>query len=450
MATAVRDVKLALVFAVGVVLAAFILSRPSILLPIAIVTVNIEHLSFAGNAVTRLLAPAALLVVVAELLRRSGRIRAATPVWWIAAYVGWATASALWTESFSGTRFLIQSLGIGIVFLLAFAALLNTERDLRIAVYTVAVMSTLMGTLSVIAFGGNFTIPHVELLQEGRSQGAVGDPDFFAGIQLVAVPLVLALAAEARHRHLRLGLYAAMLAILASAFTSLSRGAFLAVAVLALLLLVSNPERMFRSGHEKMAALLVIALGMTFFFSRPFVREQVVDRAESIYAPANKEEETGSGRTNIWKAAIRITGDHPVLGVGFGSFIYISEELILNTPGVDLEVYGDRTDGSNYVAHNTYLGTAAELGLTGLALLLGVLVSTAVLLRRTANQAFSQGAPFVGRVAHALLLGLAAWAVTSFFLSTETARMTWIIVGIALALPKLLPRPDLARSGLLR
>ena len=281
-ATAVRDVKLALVFAVGVVLAAFILSRPSILLPIAIVTVNIEHLSFAGNAVTRLLAPAALLVVVAELLRRSGRIRAATPVWWIAAYVGWATASALWTESFSGTRFLIQSLGIGIVFLLAFAALLNTERDLRIAVYTVAVMSTLMGTLSVIAFGGNFTIPHVELLQEGRSQGAVGDPDFFAGIQLVAVPLVLALAAEARHRHLRLGLYAAMLAILASAFTSLSRGAFLAVAVLALLLLVSNPERMFRSGHEKMAALLVIALGMTFFFSRPFVREQVVDRAESI------------------------------------------------------------------------------------------------------------------------------------------------------------------------
>ena len=31
------------------------------------------------------------------------------------------------------------------------------------------------------------------------------------------------------------------------------------------------------------------------------------------------------------------------------------------------------------------------------------------------------------------------WAVTAFFLSTETARMFWVIVGLSLALPRLLP-----------
>ena len=33
------------------------------------------------------------------------------------------------------------------------------------------------------------------------------------------------------------------------------------------------------------------------------------------------------------------------------------------------------------------------------------------------------------------------WAVTAVFLSTETARMFWVIVGLSLALPRLLPEP---------
>lgn len=442
-----RNVKLALVFAVAVIFAALVVSRPVLLLPIAVVTVNIENLTFSGSAVTRLLAPAALLVVVAEVLRGGGRIRAASPLWWACAYAGWALASALWTESLKGSQFLLQSLAIALVFLLAFAALLNTERELRVVLYVIGLIATLMGTLSVIAFGGNLTIPHVELLQDGRSQGGVGDPDFFAAMQLVAAPLILVLASEAKGRYLRLGLYGALLAVLASVFTSLSRGGFLAVVVLAVLLIVSNPEHIFRSRGEKAAAILVIALGLTFFFSRPFIRAEVVNRAETIYAPKTKEDETGSGRTNIWKAAIKTAGENPVLGIGFGSFIYVSEELILNTPGVDLAVYGDRGEGSNYMAHNTYLGSAAELGLMGLALLLGVLVSTGLMLRRTATRAFAVGKPFTGRVAHALLLGLVSWAVTSLFLSAETARMTWIIVGLCLALPKLLPAEQGSRAA---
>ena len=233
-------------------------------------------------------------------------------------------------------------------------------------------------------------------------------------------------------------LYGALFAILASVFTSLSRGAYLAILVLGLLLLASRPDRVFRSRNEKAVALIVVALGLVALFSRPYFRGEVVTRAESIYAPSTQEEASGSGRTEIWKAATRAVGEHPVLGVGFGSFPYVSQELILTTPGVTTQVLQLREEGDNLVAHNTYLGTSAELGLIGLALYLGVLVSTMLALRRTAVRAMELGAALVRRIAHALILGLAAWGVATVFLSGETARMLWIIVGLTLALPKLL------------
>jgi O-antigen ligase len=172
------------------------------------------------------------------------------------------------------------------------------------------------------------------------------------------------------------------------------------------------------------------------------VRGQVVSRAETIYAPKTKDDASGSGRTNLWKAAAKTAGENPLTGIGYGGFGAISQELLFQTPGVDLDIQQIRQEGDYFVAHNTYLGTAAELGLPGLFLYLGLLLSTGLYLRRTAARAAALGAPFVGRVAHALLLGLVSWAVTSFFLSGETARMLWIVVGLSLALPTLLPRRE--------
>lgn len=438
-AAASLDWKLGLAVAVALVCSVAVLMRPYLLLPLSIIVVALEGQSFGGMAVTRLLAPAAALVVIAELIRGGARIRFSAPLACASLYVVWAVASGIWSVSLGGTRFLLQSLAIAVIFMLAFAALLKSEHQLRLTLYVFSFASAVMGGLSVFAFGGMVTVPHVDLLQGGRSQGGIGDPDFFAGIQLVAVPLTLVLASDTRNPRMRLLLYGAVLVILASIFTSLSRGAYIGVILLGLAFLASRPERLFRSREEKAAALLVVALGMIGFFSRPFLREQVVTRAQSIYAPENRDDETGSGRTNLWMAAVRTAEENPVAGIGYGSFIYVSQELLHNTPGVDPMVLQRRAEGNNFVAHNTYLGTLAELGVVGLALLMSIYVSTAIALRRTATRAVEAGAPFVGRVAHALILGLLAWGAISIFLSAETARTFWIIVGLAIALPKLIP-----------
>jgi len=166
-----------------------------------------------------------------------------------------------------------------------------------------------------------------------------------------------------------------------------------------------------------------------------------VTRAESIYAPKNKSEKSGAGRTNLWKTAAKQARDNPIGGIGYGTFPHVSQELLYETPGVDPEIIQERAAGHNLVAHNTYLGTAAELGITGLTIYLSVIIATALLLARTARRAVRFGAPFVGRVAHALLLGLAVWTVIAVFLSAETARMFWVIVALSLALPKMVPEP---------
>ena len=261
-----------------------------------------------------------------------------------------------------------------------------------------------MGTLSVLAFAGMSSPPGIDLLQAGRSQGGVGDPDFFAAIQLVVVPLVLVLASETTNKALRVALYLTLLPILASIFTSLSRGAFIGVVVLGTLFLVSRPERLFRSRQEKALALVVVALGMIGFFSAVPPRSGGDACAVDLRA-AEPGGQDGLGAHEHLEGCGEDGEREPVLGVGYGSFRYISEELILQTPGVDLEVYGDRSEGDNYAAHQTYLGTAAELGFTGLFLYLGILVTTGLALRRTVKRAALLGAPFVGRVAHALLLG---------------------------------------------
>lgn len=443
-AAAFVDWKVGLAVVLALLVAFLVLTRPALLLPVAGAIVFLEDLHFSGMAVTRIFAPAALLFVLLELMRGTARIKAGAPLAWVGAYIAWAIASGMWTVSLTGTQFLLQSLVIAFSFMLIFAALPRSEDDIRRLVYVVGFTAALIGGLSVIAFGSPFELPGIDLLQAGRSQGGVGDPDFFAAMQLVAVPLVLVAASDTTDPRLRLLLYVAVLTILASVFTSLSRGAFLAVAVLGILFLISKPERLFRSRQEKAVALIVVVLGMVAFFSRPYVREEVVSRAETIYAPKTKDDASGSGRTNLWKAAAKTAAENPAAGIGYGGFGAISQELLFRTPGVDLDIQQIREEGDYFVAHNTYLGTAAELGFTGLILYLGLVIATGLSLRRTAARAAAAGAPFVGRVAHALVLGLASWAVTSFFLSGETARMLWIVVGLSLALPRLIPEPDAA------
>jgi O-antigen ligase len=110
------------------------------------------------------------------------------------------------------------------------------------------------------------------------------------------------------------------------------------------------------------------------------------------------------------------------------------------TPGVDFSAYRLRQSGQ--VAHSAYLGTLAELGLIGLALFLTVLAVAIVTLRRTARTALSRGDPFVAGAAQALVISMGGFLLISAFLSTETDRALWVLLGLALAVARIADLPE--------
>jgi O-antigen ligase len=125
-----------------------------------------------------------------------------------------------------------------------------------------------------------------------------------------------------------------------------------------------------------------------------------------------------------------------LLGLGYGSFSAALPQLLHETPGIDFRhivLQPQRASG----AHSVYVGTLAELGIPGLVLFLGVMLASIRQLVRTAKRAREAGSTFVASVASALVLSLLGWMVAATFLSTETSRSLWALLGIALALPKL-------------
>ena len=426
-------VAIGLLVAIAVALIAAL--RPASILAILSISIFLELVSLGGVSISRLLAPLALLIVLVELIRGEASLRWSAPLAWVLGYSIWALASGLWTVSVAGTTFLLSSLAIALVYMFAFATLLNSRRELERILYIFAFAALFVGGMTFLAFFGQLRLSGSEL-QGGRSQGGTGDPSFFAAYQLVAMPLVLTLAAHARKRWLQIGLYCALLAIIGSMLTSLSRGGFIALAVMIPLILALPAGAFFTSRRQKrFLLLLVVVAGAAVVIQAP---TQVITRVDSIFASQGSGTAQGSGRVNLWRVAKDTIREHPYRGIGYGGFRHVSNDLLLGTPGVNLEHYTLRPDGAE--AHNLYLGTAAELGYTGLLLYLGIMGSTALSLRRTAKRAFEAGEQFVARVANALILSLIGWAIASIFISTDTTRAFWIVVGLALALPKLVPQ----------
>lgn len=252
----------------------------------------------------------------------------------------------------------------------------------------------------------------VLVLGEPRATGPLEDPNDLAYVLVVALPLVLALAPSGSPRR-RLGLGAVLLAAAAvlavGAAVTLSRGgAFALAAAVAVLAArrVLAPRVLVAA-----AALAVVGAGLLVL-----VAPEQVDRA--------LDEKASIAGTNIdtrelrWQAAARMLAGNPLLGVGPGGFRaeYAAAshvaELAEQTP----------------VAHSMYLEVAAELGLPGLLLFLGVLAAGLV----AAERALRTGAD--RRTAVTVQAGIVAALVASVFLSEQYYLSLWCLVALACGL----------------
>jgi O-antigen ligase len=404
--------------------------RPKWLPPALMVTVFAESLAIGGLTISRLSGPLALAIVLFHVARRG------TPpfphrsvLWAVAAYVGWAVASAIWTvnvdDSFAegGTGFALASLFLSLIYMAAFAILIDSRQDLKRLGVVVWLLASGLGCVAI----GQY------LSGAERSLAYAGDANFFAALQVLALPVCTVVAAQAPAGSRRLIAYLGVAVVVGSVLTSLSRGGLLALFGVIALLAFQPARVMFRSRAQKRVALIVVALGAGVLLYAAF--DDLAARGESLF----NSREGGSGRANLWRASFAAWEQHQVRGLGYGAFINESNDLLRGTPGVDFSEYRLRESGQ--VAHSAYLGTLAELGVVGLALFLLLLVSLFVTLRRASREALARSDPLVVAGSHALMVSLGGFAVASLFLSTEVDRGLWVMLGAGLAMARIAASP---------
>lgn len=244
------------------------------------------------------------------------------------------------------------------------------------------------------------------------ASGPIGDPNDFAYLIVSVLPLVGYLFLEERGRR---GLWGACLTILvAGALATLSRGALVGLAALAVWAVLTG--RVSAGGALAVVASLLIVVVVAFTFWSPIINESV-DRKGKI---AQRNEDS---RIAFWKAALQMSYDRPLVGVGPGRF------------GDEADTYlGNRPSKLQHpVAHSSYIEILAECGYPALLAFLAYLAGSWGLLREGRRRAQGAGDVSGTRLATALQSAFVVALVAGGFLSQQLALPFWLIGALAAA-----------------
>lgn len=398
-------------------------------------TVFGEALQSGSVTASRAVAPLALFAVVLALpgrdrvrLPRIGLLLAAI------AYSCWAVASAIWTVnpdsslSMGGTGYALAQLAISLAMMLGMMMFVRFEVDLRRLLWVTWLLSAVTGLISIAQYSSGYS----------RSVGVSGDANFFAALQVVALPLSALLAIEVGKTRSRTIILLGIAVSVGSIITSLSRGGILALITVFLLLTLQPARGFFKTRARKRVFLLCVSVGAGILLVASY--SALSARTSSLFSGGDQ----GSGRANLWRAAVTGWHEHEVRGLGFGAFIGQSNQLLLETPGVNFSDYNLRPTGQ-YV-HNAYLESLVELGVIGAALFIGLLATMVLSLRGSIRRAQAADLLFCSAFSRAVLLSVAGFAFTAIFLSAESDRTLWVLIGLSIALPRVISEEQRRRQ----
>jgi O-antigen ligase len=295
------------------------------------------------------------------------------------------------------------------VMLLAGVLLARYRKDIELFLVLMLVLDALSGLLILAGVGHDATSPADRVTFVGENVIALG----IQGARGLMVATYLAL--EGTRRWMRTLALALLPLVAVALFASGSRGPVIGgvigeLVVLALLL----------RGHAGAVRLLALATAaiVTAVAVAQFVPQQALARSTSILT-GDHSGYSSNGRSQLWQGALTAFSDHPLLGIGTGSFVTVAEEVACPGPGCGVQY-----------PHNMLLELAAELGILGLAFgLIFLGASSARVVRAVA----------AGARSHPESIVVAALFSGSFVTAMLTGDISgngnlWLAAGLALGL----------------
>lgn len=405
-------------------------------------TVKVASLNFSSTEVLVLLTSVAWITSV--LVRRERVLRPAPLVvpllvFLAAIFLSFLQASDL-TLSF---KELIKWLELLAVYVLA-ANVLRGRDQIRVLVVVLVGMACAEAAYGLVQFVTRHGPP--SFLIRGRflrAYGTFDQPNPFAGYLNLTLPLAVALFLASRggqrffsggwlRRREPLLWGASSALLLAAVAASLSRGAWIALAAAAFLLVVWANRAPWRYvGWASFAAIMVAwvgALGLLPGRIAAVLQAFSLANVDTDVHRLTPETFSAAQRLAYWIAGWRMFSDHAWLGVGMGNY------------GINYETYavpGWETQLTH--AHDYYLNLAAETGLIGLAAFLVVVAAAAY---QTWRAAFGSRDPFVRVVAMGALGMLVTLCVHNLFddlFVHGTVNVIALMLGSAAAVTRATP-----------
>lgn len=242
----------------------------------------------------------------------------------------------------------------------------------------------------------------------GPADSMISDNNDFALALNMILPFFLYLGINEKKRWRRFIFYILFPFIIVAIIHTYSRGGFLGLLSVGLLLILRSKRKIFGF----LALILTLALFINF---APLAYKERISTIKTY-----EEDESAMGRIWAWQAAWQMAKDRPLTGVGLRNFVSAYSNYHWSPPKV---------------AHNSYLQLLAECGFVALVIFLVLLFLSIKKLRSLRKRVkFTKDTAWLHNYSHMLEIGFIAYMVSGFFLSRHDFDLVYQFIGMTVAL----------------
>lgn len=327
---------------------------------------------------------------------------------------------------------LITHLCFFVVFASLIVAIGASEKRFRWTLWAMTLTGLVIATYGYVQFFGRDPFVPSQFYTFESSAGPVlriigtlGHSNYLGNFLLYVTPLAAGLALYSRGSARRIGFATAILCAAAIVFSG-TRGAWLGL-VTALVTFVSLSRSRGKSASvvQRRATVrwAVLTSVVVLFFSaliaiNPASRN-IVQRAKLVVT-----EQTGSGRTLLWRDSIKMLAQHPLAGCGPEGF----RKAFLPYKSIELARFAPHTN--NESSHSSYIDAALSYGLIGAILYVAIIASSFKMLLRARRQSKD---PRFRTITVSMISSLAAVVVHNLFIFDQISTGLYFLVFAALA-----------------
>jgi probable O-glycosylation ligase (exosortase A-associated) len=276
--------------------------------------------------------------------------------------------------------------------------LLQSLEHLRALIWIIVISLGFYGVkggIFTVTTGGNYLV-------WGPEGTFIGGNNEIGLALIVTIPLMRYLMLSSKRRGVRFGLGLAIVLSIVAILGTYSRGAFVGLVILGVLLAL-------KSRHRFALVALLVAVGGTAI---PFMPDAWSERMETIQT--YQQDASAMGRINAWRFAFNLALDRPIVGGGFRTF---TSDLF--------RIYF-------HDAHSIYFEVLAEQGFVGLAIFVALLISVwrgAGWTRRLAEE--DPKLEDLTRLAPLLQASIGGFAVSGAFLGLAYFDLFYALIAVS-------------------